>query len=228
MARVAATIAVYAAYLRARLGSRMAWSPRRVPRPRRVRPRHRRPARAAAGPLRMSSPYLIGAFPSAGAGRAARAGDRCRRGGGRAVAPAGGRRWRGGLPLDLQPDGDLRSPVDDAEALALMSERSGLASEELAAVVYRLHDDDVALHLFRVAAGLDSLVPGEGQILGQVRAAFDHGVTRAAARPDVPRGDSRRQEGSRARRRSARCRLRSRPRRRRSPSSSSVTSRRAP
>jgi glutamyl-tRNA reductase len=63
------------------------------------------------------------------------------------------------------------------EALALLSESSGLAPEELAAVTYRLRDDDVALHLYRVAAGLDSLVPGEGQILGQVRSAFDHGVT---------------------------------------------------
>jgi glutamyl-tRNA reductase len=66
---------------------------------------------------------------------------------------------------------------EDAEALALLSEGSGLAPDELAAVVYRLRDDDVALHLFRVAAGLDSLVPGEGQILGQVRSAFDQGVT---------------------------------------------------
>ncbi len=59
----------------------------------------------------------------------------------------------------------------------LLSERSGLAADELADVAYRLHDDDVALHLYRVAAGLDSLVPGEGQILGQVRSAFDSGAT---------------------------------------------------
>jgi glutamyl-tRNA reductase len=65
---------------------------------------------------------------------------------------------------------------DDADALALLSERSGLEVDELSNVVYRLHDDDVALHLYRVAAGLDSLVPGEGQILGQVRSAFDNGA----------------------------------------------------
>ena len=66
---------------------------------------------------------------------------------------------------------------DNSEALLLLSERSGLAADELADVAYRLHDDDVALHLYRVAAGLDSLVPGEGQILGQVRSAFDSGAT---------------------------------------------------
>lgn len=43
--------------------------------------------------------------------------------------------------------------------------------------LYRLQDRAAAYHLFRVAAGLDSLVPGEGEILGQVRVGLESGST---------------------------------------------------
>jgi glutamyl-tRNA reductase len=48
-----------------------------------------------------------------------------------------------------------------------------LTGQPLDGVLYRLDDDEAAHHLFRVAAGLDSMVPGEGEILGQVRAAYE-------------------------------------------------------
>lgn len=59
---------------------------------------------------------------------------------------------------------------DGSRALSSLEE---LAGEPLRSVAYRMHDDAAALHLFRVSAGLDSLIPGESEILGQVRAAFD-------------------------------------------------------
>jgi glutamyl-tRNA reductase len=67
----------------------------------------------------------------------------------------------------------------EAEELAVstLTELAGDRSDDLGAVLYRLGDDAAALHLFRVAAGLDSLVPGEGEILGQVRGAFEAGAT---------------------------------------------------
>jgi glutamyl-tRNA reductase len=63
---------------------------------------------------------------------------------------------------------------DDGERQALDALRA-LGGDDVAARTYRLADHAAALHLFRVAAGLDSLVPGEGEILGQVRAAYEAG-----------------------------------------------------
>jgi glutamyl-tRNA reductase len=70
---------------------------------------------------------------------------------------------------------EIYATGDDAEAQALEALRVR-GGDELALLSYRLADHAAALHLFRVAAGLDSLVPGEGEILGQVRAAHEAGA----------------------------------------------------
>ncbi|MEO6472793.1 MAG: glutamyl-tRNA reductase [Aeromicrobium sp.] len=58
------------------------------------------------------------------------------------------------------------------EVSALLAEHSGLDREEFVRHVYVHFDEAVVAHLFAVASGLDSMIPGESQILGQVRDAL--------------------------------------------------------
>lgn len=51
---------------------------------------------------------------------------------------------------------------------------------ELTPYLYTLHEQETVLHLMRVTAGLDSLVLGEAQILGQVKAALRSAQTAGA------------------------------------------------
>jgi glutamyl-tRNA reductase len=71
---------------------------------------------------------------------------------------------------------ELYVACDDADAtrqdlVHFVSDFNGVAAVDIAPHVYDVTGLDVARHLFRVAAGLDSLVMGEPQILGQVKDA---------------------------------------------------------
>jgi glutamyl-tRNA reductase len=64
--------------------------------------------------------------------------------------------------------------------LAWLAQSGGISANELRSHTYRLEDQEAARHAFRVASGLDSMVLGEPQILGQlkdaVRAADEAGA----------------------------------------------------
>jgi glutamyl-tRNA reductase len=53
-----------------------------------------------------------------------------------------------------------------------LADVAGLALEELTGHLYDYYEERAVQHLFSVAAGVDSMVVGEAQILGQVREAF--------------------------------------------------------
>ena len=70
-----------------------------------------------------------------------------------------------------------------ADSDAVRKELEGRSGLELGGVLARWDDGEAVSHLFRVAAGLDSLVPGESQILGQVRDAYDSARRAGATGP---------------------------------------------
>jgi glutamyl-tRNA reductase len=60
----------------------------------------------------------------------------------------------------------------------VLAEHSGLPASDLAGHLYVHYDEAAVRHGFRVSAGLDSMVVGEAQILGQLRDAY-HVATEA-------------------------------------------------
>ncbi len=73
---------------------------------------------------------------------------------------------------------------DPAAVQAALERRSGI---DLEGVLASWEGGGAVEHLFRVAAGLDSLVPGEAQILGQVRLAYEAALTAGVTGPVLNR-----------------------------------------
>lgn len=62
-----------------------------------------------------------------------------------------------------------------AELSTLLARHSGVGLDELTPYLYVHYEDRAVHHLFTVACGLDSMVVGEGQILGQIKDALARG-----------------------------------------------------
>ena len=65
----------------------------------------------------------------------------------------------------------------EAVAIGTVAARAGMSPAEVETCLYHRHGHEGVLHLFRVAAGLDSLVVGEAEILGQVGDAYELGLS---------------------------------------------------
>jgi len=71
------------------------------------------------------------------------------------------------------------------DVAALIADQAGMAREQIVGNLYVHYDDAAVAHLFGVTSGLDSMVVGESQILGQVRAALQRGQELATVGPEL-------------------------------------------
>lgn len=86
--------------------------------------------------------------------------------------------------LEIYADVDrFHGSVEELSTLLL--DRAGAAPETLIPHLYVHYDDGAVSHLFHVAAGLDSMVLGEGQILGQAREALRVGQELSTVGPTL-------------------------------------------
>lgn len=77
----------------------------------------------------------------------------------------------------------FHSGVEDV--LAVLARVSGVPEDELRGYLYVRYADAAAEHMFTVAAGLDSMVVGEQQIIGQVRASYLDAAERGTVGPTL-------------------------------------------
>ncbi len=75
-------------------------------------------------------------------------------------------------------------PVEaEGTVLAMLSSQAGIRPTGLASAIYSHRNCDAARHLYRVTAGLESMVVGEAEIQGQVKRAYDAALSKETVGP---------------------------------------------
>ncbi|HYM56845.1 MAG TPA: glutamyl-tRNA reductase [Solirubrobacteraceae bacterium] len=75
-------------------------------------------------------------------------------------------------------------PVEaESTVLAMLARRAGVRPTELIDGIYSLRNCDAARHLYRVAAGLESMIVGEAEVQGQVKRAYELALGAKATGP---------------------------------------------
>src|SRR5205807_5241384 len=75
-------------------------------------------------------------------------------------------------------------PVEaESTALSMLAIQAGIRPTELAGAIYAQRNCDTARHLYRVTAGLESMIVGEAEIQGQIKRSYESALSAETVGP---------------------------------------------